>query len=224
MQMEQRTGEPGSEAEGEIIRVYSVSWVGDNGQPGSQTVQEGASCYISSGKKEETSMQEVIFCSFQMAGGAEQLWKMRYKTLDNQYRTVLPGAVAERFLLPQVEHWGLRASVHIDQAARSSGEAAEGQQPHQEGSRPDRCLPQKRQRSATQMEARRAKASMIKDACGVLQQNGKWQGSAVTVFTASEKEWEGFKLTRQCPVQCFWHGALCGTQKRSPSIDAAPVQ
>ena len=103
-------------------KQYTFSWIGVNGQPGSQTITQGATCYMASGKqKDGPKVQEVTFSSFQMAARAnssEPVGTLRYKTQDGKYLTVLPGAVGQRFLLPQIEHWDLQAPQQVQQSAQ----------------------------------------------------------------------------------------------------------
>ncbi len=96
---------PDTNAEGRKRR-YTFAWTGGNGQPGSLTITQGDDCYILAvGQKDSTGVEKVTFTSFQIEKGT--VGAMRYKSQEGKHLTLLPGAVGPRFLLPQIEQWGL---------------------------------------------------------------------------------------------------------------------
>lgn len=159
-------------------------------------------------------MQQVTFSSFQMAARAnssEPIGTLRYKSQNGKYLTVLPGVVGQRFLLPQIEHWGLQAPQQVQQSAQcpvntSAGVQAQqaADQPPSSAQRPSEVhLRQKRQRTEAQADARRAKVNMARVAREMLINNPQWCKQATAVFSNSSVEWEGFNLNRHARCNAF---------------------
>lgn len=206
-----------SKGEGEKpSKEYNFSWVGENGQPGSQSIVQGAQCYIlPEGQTDRASVQLVTFLSFQMKGAS--VGGMRYKTQEDKYLTLLPGAVGPRFLLPQMEHWG----VHVEQqpplpyreradsparqqqqAATSSG-AALAQAAGSSRDQQEEEAPSKRQKTEEQKAERRARDEQAQSACSVLQRNTQWQGKVKRSFTTGTTEIDSFQLHKSARCNAF---------------------
>ena len=184
-------------------KVYTISWTGENGQPGSLTITKGAQCNILT---DSASVEEVTFNSFQMRGNAAGT--VRYKTRVGQHLTIAPGAVGPRFLLPQIEQWGLHsqqlpesADRRRQQAAAASGRDEGQSQGNSEGQEEE--APRKRRRTQQQRADRRAKDDQVQAACPDIQQNSDWQGKVTSTFTIGAAHFDTFKLHKRARCGAF---------------------
>lgn len=178
---------------------YTISWIGQNDQPGSQTIREGATCFIlPSGKTDRANIISATFTSFQMAvrtSGSSVIGSLRGKDGEGKHFTILPGSVGQRFLLPQIHKWGLAtqqrtaeggdAEARITQEVQSNAGQSSGRETAEEG-------PQKRRRTDAQKQARREKEQMSSQACAILEKHQHWQGKAIA--SVADSRVESFKL------------------------------
>lgn len=223
---------------GERKKRYTFSWTGGNGQPGSLTITQGDHCYILAvGQHDSTGVEKVTFNSFQMEKGT--VGAMRYKSQEGKHLTLLPGAVGPRFLLPQIEQWGLHNPQQQQHPAPAGDRRESADRPQQDAAATggaqtqDRDggssqgqeaeeAPRKRLRTDHQKAQRKAKDEQAQSACLDIQHTAVWQGKVVGTFTIGATEFDCFKLDRRARCKAFGMKRYAAL-KKLPSTAANPA-